>query len=73
MGVRKSSKERLFLNSMTEFQSTFFHNSQKIHPCPVNGFTLFKHGSSEYRGSPDSTNFGSQDNHVIRGIVLIGD
>ena len=25
------------------------------------------------RGSPDSTNFGSQDNRVIRGIVLIGD
>ena len=28
---------------------------------------------SNYRGSPDSTNFGSQDNRVIRGIVLIGD
>ena len=28
---------------------------------------------SKYRGSPDSTNFGSQDNRVIRGIVLIGD
>ena len=27
----------------------------------------------KYRGSPDSTNFGSQDNRVIRGIVLIGD
>ena len=26
-----------------------------------------------YRGSPDSTNFGSQDNRVIRGIVLIGE
>ena len=26
-----------------------------------------------YRGSPDSTNFGSQDNRVTRGIVLIGD
>ena len=26
-----------------------------------------------YRGSPDSTNFGSQDNRVIRKIVLIGD
>ena len=28
---------------------------------------------SIYRGSPDSTNFGSQENRVIRGIVLIGD
>ena len=28
---------------------------------------------SKYRGSPDSTNFGSQDNRVIGGIVLIGD
>ena len=28
---------------------------------------------STYRGSPDSTIFGFQDNRVIRGIVLIGD
>ena len=27
----------------------------------------------KYRGSPDSTNFGSQDNRVIREIMLIGD
>ena len=47
MGVRKSSKERLFFNSITEFESTYF--SQKIRPCPVKGFTLFKHGSSEYQ------------------------
>ena len=26
-----------------------------------------------YRGSPDSTNFGSKDNRVIKRIVLIGD
>ena len=29
--------------------------------------------SSKVWGSPDSMNFGSQDNRVIRGIVLIGD
>ena len=32
------------------------------------GFIKFR-----YRGSPDSTNFGLQENRVNKGIVLIGD
>ena len=31
------------------------------------------YGQFNYRGSPNSTNFGSQGIHVIKGIVLIGD
>ena len=38
----------------------------KVGNCDVYGnLYLYK--------SPDSTNFGSQDNRVIRGIMLIGD
>ena len=48
--------------TMITLESLLFHKANHV-------ITILR----ECRGSPDSTNFGSQDNHVIRGILLIGD